>query len=198
MPRPDPIMAKQSRNRYRIIAGQWRGRNLEFPDGEGLRPTGDRIRETLFNWLQPTIAGARCLDAYSGSGALAFEALSRGAASVVALENAAAAVSVLRRNAAGLQAEGIEVQQCDARQWLQRHARTTRFDLIFLDPPFALELLEESCQLIAAGELLTPTGLVYLESPQPLSALSLPGGWRLSREKKAGQVWYGLTTPGRA
>lgn len=188
-------MPKESRNRYRIIAGQWRGRNLVFTEGEGLRPTGDRIRETLFNWLQPTIAGARCLDAYSGSGALAFEALSRGAASVVTLDNAAVAVSELRRNAAELQAEGIEIQQCDARQWLQRQARATRFDIIFLDPPFALELLEASCRLIAAGELLTPAGQVYLESPQPLSGLSLPEGWRLVREKKAGQVWYGLATP---
>lgn len=182
------------RNRYRIIAGQWRGRSLGFPDGEGLRPTGDRIRETLFNWLQSSLINARCLDAYSGSGALAFEALSRGAASVTVLDTAAAAVQQLRSNATHLQASNIDIQQADARQWLQRHAQGPRFDIIFLDPPFDHDLLEESCQLIADGELLSPTGQVYLEAATPLDTLALPAGWRLRRAKKSGSVYYGLTT----
>ena len=192
-------MPKQKRrqaahNRYRVIAGQWRGRSLSFPDGEGLRPTGDRIRETLFNWLQPTLISARCLDVYSGSGALAFEALSRGAASVIALDTAAAAIQQLRSNATHLQATNIDIQQTDARQWLQRHAQGPRFDIIFLDPPFGQDLLEESCQLIADGELLNPTGQVYLEAEIALDTLALPAGWRLSRAKKSGSVYYGLTT----
>lgn len=196
-------MAKQNkrqapRNRYRVIAGQWRGRSLGFPDGEGLRPTGDRIRETLFNWLQSILIGARCLDAYSGSGALAFEALSRGAASVTALDTATEAIQQLRSNATLLQASDIDIQQADARQWLQRHARGPRFDIIFLDPPFGHDLLEESCQLIADGELLSPTGQVYLEAETPLDTLTLPAGWRLNRAKKSGSVYYGLTTPDTA
>lgn len=182
-----------SRNRVRIIAGRWRGRRIEFPDAHGLRPTPDRVRETLFNWLQPTIAGAKCLDLFAGSGALGFEALSRGAASAVLLERDREVCRQLRANAELLRADGVEIECADALQWL-RTAPPRRFDIVFLDPPFASELLQAACELLDARNWLAPGASVYLEAPAD-ARLLLPPTWSIARSKQAGQVGYHLARP---
>ena len=173
----------------RIIGGTWRSRRLTFPGREGLRPTPDRVRETLFNWLQPWLPGATCLDLFAGSGALGLESLSRGAGQVVLVEQDLAAVSALRANLALLEARGAEVVQADARVFLQGPAR--QFDIVFLDPPYASGLLAECCTRLATGGWLRPQGLIYLEAAGD-RALPLPAGWTLLRSKRAGQVGYHL------
>lgn len=186
---------KTRANRFRVIGGQWRGRLLGFPDGEGLRPTGDRVRETLFNWLQRDIIDARCLDAYTGSGALAIEALSRGAASVLCLDTATHAVRALQANAQQLGSTGLDLRQQSALDFLARRHAEPPFDLIFLDPPFALNLLQQSLDLISTQGWLQAGGRVYLESSSRLEALQLPQGWALLKSKRAGQVYFGLAGP---
>jgi 16S rRNA (guanine966-N2)-methyltransferase len=187
---------KTSRNRYRIIGGTWRSRQLAFPDGKGLRPTADRVRETLFNWLQPILPGAHCLDLFAGSGALSFEALSRGATQVTCLERNPAAADAIHANARLLQTSSLTLLRTDAMQWL-RQQQAQRFDIVFLDPPFDLNLLESCCDLLSSQQLVAPGGMVYLESGRALTTLTLPAGWSLIREKKAGQVHYGMAVTPR-
>ena len=174
----------------RIIGGRWRGRRLEVPEAEGLRPTPDRVRETLFNWLQPYIDGAHCLDLFAGTGALCLEALSRGAAEVVMVEKSPHVAQQLRRHVEKLEAAGAEVVPADAVDYLQRPPR--QFDIVFLDPPFRSNLIAECAALVEARGWLKPGGLVYIEAPSRLSALALPATWELIRSKKAGQVGYHL------
>ena len=181
------------RNSFRIIAGNWRSRRLYFPDDvDSLRPTTDRIRETLFNWLQQKIAGARCLDLYSGSGALAFEAVSRSAASVIAIEASAKAVSAIRDNCRLLECTAIDAVAGDGLHWLKANAGKQVFDVIFLDPPYRQDLLPESIRLLESGGFPAPGCVIYMESDYPLENLPLPQAWRLLRSKKAGQVYYGV------
>ena len=177
-------------NQLRIIAGKWRGRRLPFPDADGLRPTGDRIRETLFNWLAPCLPGARCLDAFAGSGALGLEALSRGAASVTFLEKDTRACQFLEDNCRTLGAAGARVERADATTWLAREPEAPA-DILFLDPPFAADLQDHCLQLIREYGHVRPGSLVYVESPahQPLT---LPPHWLCMREKVTGNVCYRL------
>ncbi len=188
-------MGKSSRrggasNTLRIIGGQWRGRKLCFADVEGLRPTTDRVRETLFNWLQPVIAGARCLDLFSGSGALGLEALSRGAGEVVFIERNPKAVAALRENLKLLQAANAEVHQGDALTWLQK--ASTPFDVIFLDPPFRQALLGPALRQLGEGGWAAGGARIYIEQELELGEPTLPQGWELLRSKQAGQVGYYL------
>lgn len=176
-------------NQLRIIGGQWRSRKLAFPSVDGLRPTGDRIRETLFNWLNFSLPGARCLDLFAGSGALALEALSRGAGHTVMIERHPAAARQLRVNCTSLQADA-EVIEADTLQWLQDRA-TEAFDLVFLDPPFDAELQEPVSQQLEAGGWLTDNAHIYIESPSSQS-IAIPDNWQLLKEKIAGQVAYRL------
>jgi 16S rRNA (guanine966-N2)-methyltransferase len=176
--------------KIRIIGGQWRGRKLPVLAQEGLRPTPDRVRETLFNWLMPVIEGARCLDLFAGTGALCLEALSRGAGEVVMIERAAHVAEQLRRNIATLDARGAEVIQADAAEFLAGAPR--RFDVIFLDPPFASDLVERCGKLIEANGWLKPGGFVYVEAPRDLLPLPLPAAWQPWRDKTAGAVHYAL------
>lgn len=172
----------------RIIGGLYRGKKLGFPDIDGLRPTPDRVRETLFNWLMADIRGVRCLDAFAGSGALGFEALSRGAAQVVLVEASPLACKALRHNAESLRSPAIQVISADALSYLEK--TTTPFDIIFLDPPFASDFMTRCLQTIEAGLGLKPGGLLYTESPM---ALQLdPEIWTERKSKKAGQVYYAL------
>lgn len=180
----------RARNQLRIVGGRYRGRRLPFPDQPGLRPTADRVRETLFNWLAPLIAGARCLDAFAGSGALGFEAVSRGAAEVVMLERTAPVARQLRENARSLGAAEVRVQQVDSLLWLAGAGRP--FDLVFLDPPFAEGLLAPAIERLASGGWVRPGTRVYLEAPSQAGFPALPGDWSLVREKTAGQARYGL------
>jgi 16S rRNA (guanine966-N2)-methyltransferase len=187
-----PDKPPTSRNRLRIIGGDWRSRILQFADAPGLRPTPDRIRETLFNWLQFRITGARCVDLFAGSGALGFEALSRGASHVTALELDAGAASAIGNNAGMLGTSGLELLRQDALQWLGRSNGGQPFDIAFIDPPFASKLQPEICRLLDINGWLKPGALVYVEAAEPLESLALPAGWSLLRSKRAGEVHYGL------
>ena len=177
-------------SQLRIIGGIWRGRRLSFPETAKLRPTPDRVRETLFNWLQPWIAGAHCLDLFAGSGALGLEALSRGAAQVVLLEQDAAVAQCLRDSVYKLQAQAADLIHTDAVRYLQGPARP--FDIIFLDPPFQSDLLDRCFGLLEKQQWIKPGGLVYIENPKTAPALVLPRSWQLLRTKSAGQVSYHL------
>lgn len=178
-------------NQLRIIGGAWRGRKLSFPDVDGLRPTGDRIRETLFNWLAPDIQGAHCLDLFAGSGALGLEALSRGAESSLLLEKHAGAAQQLKSNLQLLQADNGRVEQADSLQWLARQKPSHPFDIIFIDPPFALNLWTPIAAALEAHQWLSDEAIIYLEAPRD-AQLQLPAHWQLHRDKQAGQVSFRL------
>ena len=184
-------MAKS--NQVRIIGGEWRSRRISFPDHAGLRPSADRVRETLFNWLGQELAGQRCLDLFAGSGALGFEALSRGAAAVVMVEKSRSVCEALRSNAGLLAAKNLQVHCADALKFVTAAAAdaVARFDLVFLDPPFDSDLLVQAQERIVP--LLRPGARVYVES----AAAYVPsGGWRILRHGRAGQVHYTLVTYG--
>ena len=175
----------------RIIGGEWRSRKLTVPEAPGLRPTPDRVRETLFNWLAPTIQGARVLDAFTGSGALFLEALSRGASTGVAIDANLDAVNNLRRNLALLQGDDAEVLRADSLHYLSNKAEQG-FDIVLLDPPFHQDLLLSACQLLEDNNWLNKDAWIYTESEQAPSSLGVPSSWRLHREKHTGQVHYAL------
>ena len=184
-------------NQLRIIAGRWRSRRIRFLDAVGLRPTPDRVRETLFNWLQFDVSGAHCLDAFAGSGALSFEDLSRGAASALLIERNAAQADCLRREAATLQAEGCRIINGDAQALLSRglaeHLPATGFDLVFLDPPFNQGLVTPFCRLLELQHCLHAGSQVYIETELGWQDLQLPPAFVLYRETKAGVVHSFLT-----
>ena len=180
-------------NTLRIIGGTWRGRKLRFPEVDGLRPTPDRVRETLFNWLQPVISGARCLDLFSGSGALGFEALSRGAASVVMVERDGSAVNQLRENIAILKTTDAQVIQRDALAFLTNgRGDAAPFDVVFLDPPYHQHLIDSCCASLEQHGWLAPHAHLYIETERSLTQLRLPASFTVTRDKAAGQVAYRL------
>lgn len=175
----------------RIIGGQWRSRRLPVLQSRGLRPTPDRVRETLFNWLMPYVPGAHCLDLFAGSGALCLEALSRGAAHVVMVERSPAVAQQLRDNLARLQTSAAQVQALDALEYLAGTPHL--FDIVFLDPPFAdATPMISTCSARLAGRWLKPGGLVYIEAPSVLAELPIPPDWQLFKSKIAGEVGYHL------
>jgi 16S rRNA (guanine966-N2)-methyltransferase len=178
--------------RLRIIGGRFRGRKIPVPAQSGLRPTADRVRETLFNWLQPVIEGSRCLDLFAGSGALGFEAASRGAARVLMIERSERVARMLQVNACILGATQVRVHREDALQWLSGSPEP--FDVVFLDPPFDDDLLGRSYALLCAKDWLAPQARVYLEAPAGRALPVLPAGWTLIRDKRAGQVRFALAT----
>lgn len=177
----------------RLIGGQWKRSKLPVPVAPGLRPTPDRVRETLFNWLGQDLSGWRCLDAFAGSGALGFEAASRGASDVMLLERDAALVRGLRAVQARLEARTVRIEAADALAWMARYAGAP-FDLVLLDPPFDSGLFEPA--LRAARRVLAPTGRVYLEADRAFDAATLgPLGFALDRHTRAGQVHAHLLSP---
>jgi len=183
----------KSSNRFRIIGGQWRSRKLSFPGHiPSLRLTPDRVRETLFNWLQIKLPGANCLDLFTGSGSLALEALSRQAASVTAIDMSPDAISTLRSNCALLKCENLIMVSADSLDWLRKQAGKGGFDIIFLDPPYSLKLIPQCLSLIDAGNLANEGCVIYMESDEDLANIMLPAHWQLTRNKKAGQVFYGV------
>lgn len=206
MPRRHPRPGHRGpRGSVRIIGGSWRGRRIGIVEAADLRPTPDRVRETLFNWLSPVIAGARCLDLYAGTGVLGLEALSRGAASCWFVErNREAAVAIeaaLRMldhpgGHAGSHpgshpgSEASRVLEADAGAWLARPAPAS-FDIVFLDPPYAAGALAGLCTLLARGWL-APRGLAYMETARSQALPDLPETWRWHREAVAGDVRYAL------
>lgn len=181
----------RSRGRLRIIGGQFRGRRLPVLDQSGLRPTGDRTRETLFNWLSPILAGSRCLDCFAGAGGLGFEAASRGASHVVMIERGTVAARQLQQNAALLQADAVSVITADALGWLGDQP-VQPFDIVFLDPPFTLGLLSPACDLLQKRGWVAAGSVVYLEVDAREGFPPLPTGWTLTHDKRAGHVRYGL------
>lgn len=187
-------MAKQNKTikagNLRIIGGIWRGRKLGFPDVEGLRPTGDRVRETVFNWLQPVLGDSRCLDLFAGSGALGLEAASRGASEVVLVETDRSAYQLLQSNLASLNASQCQLFHGRAEQFLM--SQNQAFDVVFIDPPYQSNVWTEIAQLLTAKNLLNDGARIYLEYPRRQDMPDLPSSWHLLKEKKAGDVKYCL------
>jgi 16S rRNA (guanine966-N2)-methyltransferase len=188
-----PRVARGNKARMlRIIGGSWRGRTWRFPVGD-IRPTPDRVRETLFNWLSPSIAGARCLDLFAGSGALGLEALSRGAARAVFVERAADAARELRQTLelwGGARPAMAQIHVADAMLYLA--GKPEVFDVVFLDPPFAAGLLAQIIARLEAGHWLAANALVYAECPAREALPPLPATWAVAKRGHAGEVGYHL------
>jgi len=178
-------------NEVRIIGGKWKRRKLRFPDRPELRPTLDRVRETLFNWLAPYIVDARCLDLFAGSGALGFEALSRGAAEVTLIERDVRLVRVLEHHRGLLGADACTVVRADAVAWLARQKKP--WDIVFVDPPFRSTLAQRSLDVLLTHGLVTARSLVYLE--RNAQAASTPCGWAVEKSATAGATTYQLLRP---
>lgn len=186
MKKPNRAAAGQ----IRIIGGQWRGRKLPVPDSPGLRPTTDRVRETLFNWLAPSMVDARCLDCFAGSGALGLEALSRYAASATLLEMDRSVSQQLQQNLTSLKATHAKVVNTNALAYLAQAG--SPHDVVFVDPPFRKGLLEETLTLLENNGWLADDALIYVESEVENGLPPVPAHWDLHREKVAGQVAYRL------
>ncbi|OOE98778.1 16S rRNA (guanine(966)-N(2))-methyltransferase RsmD [Salinivibrio sp. IB643] len=176
----------------RIIAGRWRGRKLAVQDAQGLRPTTDRVKETVFNWLAPYLPEARCLDIFAGSGGLGFEALSRGASWVHFCEKHPAAAKQLRANVDHLGAQNAHIDCGDALALLATAPKDGPYDIVFVDPPFHQGLLEDTLATLDANHWLAPNACVYVEAESDLEACQIPAHWHCHREKRAGQVNYRL------
>ena len=189
------INKKQSGSRttstLRIIGGRWRSRKISFAEAPGLRPTGERIRETLFNWLAPYINGANCLDLYAGSGILGLEALSRGAVQCTALDNNRTVTQQLKANCDLLSA-GLTIINADCANFLTNPRGDVPFDVAFVDPPFAQGLHTESCRLLEQNGWLKDNALIYCELPSSDISFVAPPNWQLQKDKIAGGVRYML------
>jgi 16S rRNA (guanine966-N2)-methyltransferase len=175
----------------RLISGKWRGKKLPVKDKEGLRPTTDRTKETLFNWLMHDVRDANCLDCFSGSGSLAFEALSRSAKNALLLERDKQVAQQLRENLKSLNADNAIVIEADTISYLQKTAGQ-QFDIVFVDPPFNKGLVSPCCQALEENNYLMPQALIYIEMEVQLVDIELPKNWQLLKEKSTGQVSYQL------
>ncbi len=177
--------------KLRIIGGEWRGRKLEFANIAGLRPTPDRIRETLFNWLAPHMQSARCLDLYCGSGALGFECLSRGAASATLVDKSPAVEQSIARNRALLACDQLQFVRADALAWLSATNFAAPYDIVFVDPPYQQALLEPMLATLQHSQAVSEGSWIYTEAPRQ-TVIPAPPQWRLHREKQAGNNRYCL------
>ena len=185
---------KAGSRELRIIGGSWRGRRLRFPSGPEIRPTPDRVRETLFNWLATRIAGSRCLDLFAGSGALGLEALSRGASHVTFVERDGVAAREIRARASEWGATGAVVEQSDALRFLSSVPPCVPYDIIFLDPPFAAGLLGQAAAALEERRWLAAQARIYVECAAREGLPQLPPSWSLLKAKRAGEVGYHLLT----
>ena len=181
---------KSKLGKLRIIAGEWRSRKLPVADVPGLRPTTDRVRETLFNWLQHSIVQARCLDLFAGTGALGFEATSRGAAEVLMIERDRKAFTNLQQSIEILKTEKVKVIQADALNWLEKTDQV--FDIIFIDPPFDQNLVPETLEKLMRSSCVQKGSLIYLEEKKQAAELPKPESLEIIKQGKAGQVRYSL------
>jgi 16S rRNA (guanine966-N2)-methyltransferase len=175
------------RGKVRIIGGEWRGRKLAVPEKQGLRPTPDRVRETLFNWLNWQVPASRCLDLFAGTGALGVEAASRGAKQVILVEKDRSIAEGLRQQLAPFASAKVKVIQSDALQYL-KNPPAEPFNIVFLDPPFQQNLLAPCCELLESAGWLVPNAFIYLEAEAELQALILPKNWTVIKQQRAGQV----------
>lgn len=183
---------KQLLNKVRIIAGEHRSRQIRFPAIEGLRPTSDRIRETLFNWLQSDLPKSNCLDLFAGSGVLGIEALSRGAESVQFVELDRSAVDSLKENLAALSYSPAAVANLKAEQWLSANENKNQFDIVFIDPPYKQQLITKICNSLIKGNFVKPGTKVYVENDQAIAQEEFPDKFEQLKYKKAGQVHFYL------
>lgn len=174
----------------RIIGGMWRGRKLKIPEVENLRPTPDRVRETLFNWLSPILAGANCLDAFAGSGVLGFEAISRGAKQVVLTDASPDAIKLMQEAAHIFKTTQAEIYCAHIPEQLKFPSQP--FDVVFLDPPYQQSLLLPTCHYLEDKGFLAEQAYIYLEASEPIDETALPLTWQIIKSKKAGQVAYHL------
>ncbi|ENK0809121.1 16S rRNA (guanine(966)-N(2))-methyltransferase RsmD [Vibrio fluvialis] len=186
----NPSQKRAPSGQVRIISGLWRGRKLPVHDAEGLRPTTDRVKETLFNWLAQDIPHAKCLDLFAGSGGLGFESASRQADKVTMLEMNPQAFAQLKTNIAALKASNIEAVNTDTLAYLKQPGQA--YDVVFIDPPFRQGLLQETVQLLEQNGWLAANAMIYIECEKELPLTELPESWQLYREKLAGQVCYRL------
>jgi len=178
-----------AKGNIRIISGKYRGRKLPVLMSDGLRPTTDRVKETVFNWLMPYIQNSICLDCFSGSGGLGFEALSRGAQSVTLIELNKAAAQQLEKNKSLLQAKELTIKNANTLNYLEGCSQ--KFDVVFIDPPFRKGLIEQTINLLN-NNLLAADALIYIEMESEEAIQSIPENWQILKEKKAGQVAYRL------
>lgn len=178
----------QTTGEVRIIAGLWRGRKLPVLNAEGLRPTTDRVKETLFNWLMMDIAGSRCLDCFAGSGSLGIEALSRQAQAVVFLEKFTNAAAQLKKNLNALKTDHGQVIHTDTLQYLAQKNAEQPFDIVFIDPPFHHNFVPQVIALLAENRWLADNALLYVETEKNHPSLNLPPNWQILKEKNTGQV----------
>jgi len=181
--RPSRGKPQKGKSQLRIIGGQWRGRKLTFTPEEGLRPTQDRFRETLFNWLMHNVEGAHCLDLFAGSGALGLEALSRGASDVCFIDSSPQACAQIRQHLATLNSIKGQVKHADALSWVSTHTSAQPFDLVFLDPPFHQHLLGDCCKALEQNNLIHTNSYIYVESEKGHNE-QLPDHWQLIKEKQ--------------
>ncbi|MDW6002598.1 16S rRNA (guanine(966)-N(2))-methyltransferase RsmD [Vibrio mangrovi] len=189
---PNKSQKKDKSGFIRIISGLWKGRKLPVHDAEGLRPTTDRVKETLFNWLATDLPKARCLDLFAGSGSLGFEAASRQAEFVTMIEKNPDALRQLKQNQQTLSASHLQIVQADTRIYLAQTPPAEPYDIVFIDPPFRQGLLEETLHLLEQGQWLHENALIYIESEKEWPVSTIPPSWKLHREKVAGQVCYRL------
>lgn len=184
-------VGKGRSGQVRIIAGQWRSRKLPVNDVEGLRPTTDRVKETVFNWLAPYLDNARCLDLFAGSGGLSFEALSRYAKSALLIEKDRGAAKQLQTNLATLKCDNAVVKNQDSLSVLEKDSEQP-FDVVFIDPPFRKNLLEKTCQLLESNNWLNDNAVIYIEVESEVALPALPKNWQCLKSKQAGQVSFSL------
>ncbi len=196
-------MSKPSNNRHRsrqnkptsnlrIVGGEWRSRLIDFAPQQGLRPTPNRIRETLFNWLAPVIEGADCLDLFAGSGALSFEALSRDAQKAAIIDLSKTVCTTIQLQLDKLDCTRASIYQDSAQQWLITHGHKNQFDIVFLDPPFGQGLLSTTAKSLQVGDFLKPGAYIYIESEFTVKSKDMPENWQLLKQKRSGEVHYHL------
>jgi 16S rRNA (guanine966-N2)-methyltransferase len=181
----------KANNEVRIIGGKWRSRKIKFSGNPYLRPTPNRVRETVFNWLDPVITNAVCLDMFAGSGALGFEALSRGAKSVIMMDKSKQVISDLKKNAVLLSAGDI-IFVCKEFSSKLHNFFKQQFDIVFLDPPFHKNLVQSCSQWLEQNDCLTQGAFIYTENESVLKTIDMPSNWKLYRQKTTGQVCYSL------
>jgi len=186
-------MPRNQTHQLRIIGGEWRSRKIKIPDLVEIRPTPDRVRETLFNWLSPVISGAYCLDLFAGSGALSFEALSRGAKHVVMVDKSSTVIESLRTTAQQLGADNITLYQGHAPENIILPKEP--FDIIFLDPPFHQNLIKPSCEWLIKQKLVHSKSYIYIETEKDRENIILPEHWHILKEGKTKQIKYYLIKP---
>lgn len=193
-PKPEPMkLDTKQKNNVRIIGGDLRSRKINFPSANGLRPTSDRVRETLFNWLQFDIAGSYCLDLFAGSGALGFECLSRGASSVTFIEVNKVAANAIKENLQTLDQFNGNIVCGNALDWLrQANVNSKKFNIVFLDPPFAMDTISETSKYLVDNQWLDIGCKIYIESDSEIDSSMIPSQWREIKKKKAGQVHFKL------